>query len=187
MATNGGQGKLIAWITAGAAVVGAFVALYGILHRPDTSVANYQRQVLATCGRIHDLLARDHGVEIFRVGPAGGFPSNPLDLVKVDKKALLRVLRGNLHGAEEEFALLNAKRTPQSLAEAKEQAVAAQRAWSKAFRKTIGTVDQTVAEGMAAGEVTALLGGAGADTVSAGTRLNDAMTTLAGDNCRVTA
>jgi len=39
---------------------------------------------------------------------------------------------------------------------------------------------------MTAGEVTALLGGADADTVSAGTRLNDAMTTLAGDDCRVT-
>ncbi len=51
---EGGHGKWIAWITAGAAVVGAFVALYGILHHPDTSVADYQRQVRATCGRVHD-------------------------------------------------------------------------------------------------------------------------------------
>jgi len=40
---------------------------------------------------------------------------------------------------------------------------------------------------MTVGEVSGLLGGAGAATVSAGARLNDAMTTLAGDDCRVTA
>jgi hypothetical protein len=186
MPENGGQGKLIAWIGAGAAVVGAFVALYGILHKPDTSVADYQEQVRATCGRVHDLLATEHG-EIFVLGQGGGFPSNPLDLVTVDKAALLRVLRGNLRGAEEEFALLNDKPVPGSLAEPKERAVAAQRAWSGAFRKTIGTVEQTATEGMTVGEVSGLLGGAGAATVSAGARLNDAMTTLAGDDCRVTA
>src|SRR6266540_3784665 len=79
---EGGHGKWIAWITAGAAVVGAFVALYGILHHPDTSVADYQRQVRATCGRVHDLLTTDHGGEIIDFDSAGGFPSNPLDLVQ---------------------------------------------------------------------------------------------------------
>jgi hypothetical protein len=186
MPSNGGQSKVIAWITAGAAAVVAFVALYGIFHRPDTSVADYQRQVRATCGRIHDLLAAEHN-EIFVFGAAGGFPSDPLDLVRVDKAALLRVLRGNLHGAEEEFALLNANPAPQSLAGPKKRAVAAQRAWSKAFRKTIAAVDRSAAEKMTFGEANALLGGAGAATVSAGARLNHAMTTLAGDDCRVTA
>jgi hypothetical protein len=184
---EGGHSKWIAWITAGAAVVGAFVALYGILHHPDTSLADYQRQVPATCGRVHDLLTTDHGGEIINFDSAGGFPSNPLDLVKVNKGALLSVLRGNLRGAEEEFDLLNAKPAPQSLAGRKERAVAAQRAWSKAFRKTISTVDQSVAEGMTLSEVNAILGGAGGPTTSAGARLNDAMTSLAGDDCRVTA
>jgi hypothetical protein len=186
MAENGGQGKLIAWIGAGAAVVGAFVALYGILDKPDTSVADYQEQVRATCGRVHDLLATEHG-EIFILGAAGGFPSNPLDLVRVDKQALLGVLRGNLSGAEEEFTLLNVKPIPESLAGPKERAMAAQRSWSKAFRKTIGTVEGAPAERMTVAEVNALLGGAGAATASAGARLNDAMTTLAGGDCRMTA
>jgi hypothetical protein len=63
------------------------------------------------------------------------------------------VLRGNLHGAEEEFALLNAKPAPRSLAESKNRAVGTQRAWADAFRNTIGAMEEagidrmTVAQG----------------------------------------
>jgi hypothetical protein len=186
---EGGHGKLIAWIGAAAAVVGAFVALYGILHHPDTSVADYQRQVRATCGRVHDLLTAQHS-EIINLNSAGGFSGNPLDLAKVNKGALLRVLRDNLRGAEEEFELLNAKPAPQSLAGLKDQAVAAQRAWSKAYQKDMNTVDKTIVDGMTlsqVGEMSTILGGAGGASTSAGARLNDAMTSLAGDDCRVTA
>jgi hypothetical protein len=107
-------------------------------------------------------------------------------VVSVHKGALLRVLRGNLRGAEVEFALLNAEPGPRSLAEPREQAVAAQRAWSDAFRRTITTVDETLAERMTVGQVNALLGGSGAATANAATRLNDALTTLAGRRCQVT-
>jgi uncharacterized RDD family membrane protein YckC len=164
----------------------AFVALYGIFHRPDPSVADYQRQVRAACGRVHDLLATEHG-EIFVSGQAGGFPIDPLDPIKVDKEALLRVLRGNLHSAEEEFALLNATPAPRSLAESKNRAVATQRVWADAFRNAIGAMEEAGIDRMTVAQGKALLGGTGAATASASARLNDAMTTLAGDDCRVTA
>ena len=184
---NGGQSRWIAWIGAGAAVVGAFVALYGVLHHPDTSVADYQRQVRATCGRVHALLTADHSGEILGFGADGGFPTGPGDLFRVNKGALLNVLRGNLQGAEEEFELLNAKQVPKSLATRKERAVAAQRAWSRAFRETIGTVDQKASEGMTLTRLNAILGGGAGSTTITSARLNAAMTSLAGDDCRVTA
>jgi hypothetical protein len=97
------------------------------------------------------------------------------------------VLRGNLQGAQEEFELLDAKQVPKSLAKRKELAVAAQQAWSEAFRETIGTVDRKASEGMTLTQLNAILGGVAGSATSAGARLNDAMTSLAGDDCRVTA
>jgi hypothetical protein len=181
VAEGGRQGKIIAWIGAGAAVVGAFVGLYTILHRPSTEVADYQRQVQATCGRVHDLLAADHSAEIIdltRMRPG----QSPLDLpVRTD--ALLRVLRANLTGARQEFALLDAKPVPDALGERARRAAAARRDWTAAFKAAITRVERA-GEGLVLRDLAGVLGG---DAGPASARLNDTMTALAGADCRVTA
>ena len=180
MAEGGGQGKMIAWIGAGAAVVGAFAALYGVLHHPDPKVAGYQRQVQATCGRVHALLTADHMAEIVdfsRLRPG----QSVLDL-PVKTNELLRVMRADLRGARQEFAVLDGAKVPHALQEQAERAKATRQDWTAAFQAAIVRVDQHSGI-LRLRDLTGTLGG-DAGPVSA--RLNDAMTALAGADCRVT-
>jgi hypothetical protein len=107
---------------------------------------------------------------------------SPLDLpVRTD--ALLRVLRANLAGARQEFALLDAKPVPRDLGDEARRAAAARRDWVAAFQAAIDRVKRA-GKGLVLGDLTEVLGG---DAGPASARLNDAMTALAGADCRVTA
>jgi hypothetical protein len=95
-----GKGILIAWIGAAVGIVSAVGVLYGILHHPDTSVTDYQKQVQATCVRTHRILAADHS-EIFQFNPSFEATS-PSEGFIVDKAALVRVANDSMESVKQD-------------------------------------------------------------------------------------
>jgi hypothetical protein len=180
-----GKGILIAWIGAAVGIVSAVGVLYGILHHPDTSVTDYQKQVQATCVRTHRILAADHS-EIFQFNPSFEATS-PSEGFIVNKVALVRVANDSMESVKQEFRVLDQQTVPKALRAQKKVLDQAERSYESAFQKELQFIEANVRDGMTLRQVNDLGGESNATQSSAKAGLNGALTALAGSECTATA
>ena len=167
-------GPVVAVTAILAAIATTIGVAYTIFVRPSSDVADYQKQVLATCDQVRAIVTADHG-EILQPGPDG---------IRIRKDLLIRITESNLAQARESFDALNRRAVPADLAAEHDAAVAAQEAWLQAMQDVLETIRSEVPEDATVQEWTSMgvdLGGGR----TAITRLNSAMTGLAGENCSV--
>jgi hypothetical protein len=180
-----GRTVVIVGILASVATIVAVA--WTILHREDKGggknvVGEYQNQVLATCEQVHKILTMEHN-EIFIFDPSNGGTS-PNDLVRVNKDLLLQVLESNLTQSRILFDELNKKPVPAELTAEHAAALTTQKDWYASFEQLTTAVRQKLPRNPTLTNVLAL--GTLTGSQDANTRLNSAMTTLAGKNCQVT-
>jgi hypothetical protein len=166
-----------------AIVVGVLAAIativgvgWTIFNRENTEVADYQKQVLATCDQVRGILTTQHS-EVLVLGP-GEF--------RVRKDLLLAVMRNNLSQTRIAFDGLNNKPVPAALVAQHDAAVQAQTGWAGAMEQVIATIETQLRDNARVTRLQELgveLGGSQATA----TRLNTAMTALAGSNCSISA
>jgi hypothetical protein len=181
-----GRTVVIVGVLAGIASVVAVV--WTILYREDKGggknvVGEYQNHVMATCEQVHKILTTEHN-EIFIFDQSTGGTS-ATDLVRVNKDLLLQALESNLAQSRILFDELNKKPVPTDLATEHGAALTAQKNWYASFQQLITAVRQKLPRNPTMTKVLEL--GTLTGSVEANTRLNSAMTTLAGNNCQVTA
>jgi hypothetical protein len=182
------QARLIAILGVTAALVAAAFPIYMYIQdQRSKSVGGYQDQVAATCRQAREVLTRDRTGEVteFRMNARG--VTQPTDLLIIRKAALLSVMRENLGSVRQYFADLNSRDVPDSLHQKHRAAVAAQQAWVTARQRAISTVSRQVRDRDPLSKLVQLSVTIGAGTSTADVRLNSAMTTLAGQNCKITA
>jgi hypothetical protein len=161
---------------------------WAILHREDKGsdgkdmAGEYRNQVLATCEQVHKILTTEHN-EIFTFDPSGGGTS-PNELVRVNKDLLLQVLQNNLTQSRIVFDELNKKPVPGELNGQHASAVKAQNDWYASFEQLIKAVREKLPRNPTLTKVLEL--GTLTGSQDANTRVNSAMTALAGKNCQVT-
>jgi hypothetical protein len=161
---------------------------WAILHREDKGgdgkdmAGEYRNQVLATCEQVHKILTTEHN-EIFTFDPSGGGTS-PNELVRVNKDLLLQVLQNNLTQSRIVFDELNKKPVPGELNGQHASAVKAQNDWYASFEQLIKAVREKLPRNPTLAKVLEL--GTLTGSQDANTRVNSAMTALAGKNCQVT-
>jgi hypothetical protein len=172
-------GKLIPWITVALAAGGLAVAVVNILPK-STEVPDYQKQVVATCNRVHSVLSADHGGEI--VDLTGLTPEGP----RIRKAGLVQVMNGNLTTVRTEFALLDQRKVPSSLVAQKTEAEQAQRAWLDAQQANVQFVEANVRDRELLTDVNSRIASRDLVTAQTAARLNAAMSALAGGECKVT-
>ena len=169
-----------------ASIASITAVAWTILHREDGRrndvVDHYQNQVLATCEQVHKLLTTEHN-EIFNFD-APDRPTSPNDLVHVNKDLLLQVLESNLSRARISFDELNKKPVPAELTAQHAAALTAQNDWYASFEQVTKAVREKLPRNPTLTKVLEL--GTLTGSLEANTRLNSAMTTLAGKNCQVT-
>jgi hypothetical protein len=179
------DGGLLQRVAVVAGIIAALATAVGvgwsILHKDSTEVADYQRQVVATCEQVHTVLAKEHN-EIFEFETGDG-AGGPEDLIRVKKKVLLQVLQDNVDQARAAFEGLNQEAVPSSLEDQHRAAVTAQNTWYAAGEKAITTVRNRLPERARMSQVNELEVQIGGDR-TVGARLNTAMTALAGRNCQ---
>jgi hypothetical protein len=161
-----------------AIIVGVLAAIativgvaWTIFNRENTEVADYQNQVVATCDGVRAILT-----------PASAEYISMKDLA-VRKGPWVAVLRSNLERARITFDDLNTKPVPPSLAAQAQAAKDAQDAWYAASDQVIAGIEAR--RGNLIPIFEARVGREFSDTPAA-TRLNNAMTALAGKRCNVT-
>ena len=185
--TDGATGSRLAKI---AAVVGIAVGLatiisisWTILHKEkDPGIDAYRQLVLASCQQVHDVLAAEHNEVLeVRLNPGS---DNPTDMFRVKKGPMLAVMGSNLAQSREIFGGLEQHDVPDQLAEPRTKAIQAQKDWYKAFDQTIALVRKRFPD---RGTLTRFNDvGAQAPIATANVKLNNAMTALAGENCKST-
>ncbi|SRR6266487_309585 len=121
-----------------AALIPASIALYNFITRPDPAEAEYQKQVLATCGLVRDTLSANHTGEFVDAGPRG---------FTINKAGLVRVLTDNLAAVRGDFDRLNGLKTPSSLADEKARVNQAQQALYDVVQGDIQFVQVNVRNG----------------------------------------
>lgn len=162
---------IVGVLAATATIVGV---AWTIFNRENTEVADYQKQVLATCEQVRGILTTEHP-EVLILAP-GEF--------RVRKDLLLAVMRNNVTQARIAFDGLNGKPVPAALIAQHDAAVEAQTGWATAMGQVIDTIETQLPDNARVSRLQELgveLGGSQATT----TRLNSAMTALAGSNCQI--
>lgn len=162
---------IVGVLAATATIVGV---AWTIFNRENTEVADYQKQVVATCNQVRGILTTEHP-EVLILGP-GEF--------RVNKSLLLAVMRNNVTQAGIAFDGLNDKPVPAPLMAQHDAAVTAQVGWSTAMDQVIDTIETQLRDNARVSRLQELgveLGGSQATT----TRLNSAMTALAGSDCQI--
>jgi hypothetical protein len=178
---RGSQTKIIAWIGAVVGLVSAFGVLYGIFHKTSTEIPDYQRQVIASCKDVNRVVTADHGLEIIQFDDSPDF-GDPTSFALVRKDALLRVMQQNLDAVRERFRLLNERSAPKQLNEQKHRAESAQQNWYAVSEDAIRTIEKQVQDRDPFQKTQTLL--SGPRITQAGLGLNEAMTALAGSECK---
>jgi hypothetical protein len=184
-------GRTVVVIGVLASVASIVAVAWTILHRDDKSggsrndrnvVGDYQNQALATCEQVHTVLTTEHN-EVFIFDPPDR-PTSPNDLIRVNKDLLVPVLESNLSRAKISFDELNKRPVPAELDTQHSAAVTAQNDWYASFEQFIKTVREKLPRNA---RLTTLMElGTLTGSLEANTRLNSAMTTLAGKNCQAT-
>src|SRR5215472_13429191 len=123
-----------------AALVPASIALYSFITRPDPAVADYQKQVVATCNRVRDILSRNHNSKVLNLQSFG--PD-----ITINKAGAVQVMTNNRTEVKGEFDLLNSRKTPGSLADKKRRADQAQQAVYDTWQSDIQFVRTNVRDG----------------------------------------
>lgn len=186
MSEKSRSSKTVAWITAGGVIVGAFVGLYQIFHKPNTDVADYRRQVIATCAQVRDVLGGKEHPEVMEFSgnhDLGG----PMDLIVIRKAPLLQLMRTRVTLVRQHFDALDRKTVPPALRQQKAEARQGWNGWLSAQEALIRRVEAEVRDRDPFSRVNELEASLGAATREADVRLNNTMTTLAGEDCRATA
>lgn len=177
-------GWLATATTAVAAVIGSAIAIATFVRQPpppDPAVIAYQKQVLATCGRVQGILAADHASEIIDLstltfqGPA------------IRKNALVQVLTNNLNEVRAEFDLLNGSPTPSALTAKRQRALEAETAWYGAVQDDIRFAQATVRDREPLTELNSQFAARGPNDVAVTSALSAALSDLAGSECRLRA
>lgn len=171
-----------------ATIVGVLVAvvtgIVALLPDRDKPVVAYQKQVLATCQRVHTIVTTEHN-EVLRPDPRPGV-TDPQDIFRVNKGPLLAVIRGNVSRVRAEFAQLGQQTVPEKLREQYAAAGRAQEAWFAHYTQVAATIEQKLRDG----DTLRRLNELGLNILERGgqvdTGLNAAMTALAGEDCRCT-
>jgi len=158
--------------------------LYGILHHPDTSVTDYQKQVQATCVRTHGILTASHS-DIFQFNPSFNI-SSPLEGLVVDKAGLIRVAQSSMDSVKQEFIVLDQQTVPKALQSQKKALNQAENRYDFALQKQLQFVEANLRDGMTLRQVNDLGGESNATQSSAKAGLNGALTALAGSECTAT-
>jgi hypothetical protein len=179
-----GKSKLLAWIGAAVGIISAIGVLYGILHHPDTSVTDYQKQVQASCVRMHGILTTDHS-EIFQFNPSFN-PTSPSDGLVVDKAALIRVAKNSMEAVKQEFRVLDEQSAPKALQSQKKAVNQAENRYESALQKELQFIETNVRDGMTLRQVNDLGAESLSTQSSAKAGLNGALTALAGSECTAT-
>jgi hypothetical protein len=162
-----------------AALIPASIALYSFVTRPDPAVADYQKQVVATCNRVGGILSRNHNSEVLNLQSFGP------DLT-INKGGVVQVMTNNRTEVKGEFDLLNNRKTPGSLAEKKRQAVQAQQALYDTWQSDIQFVRTNVRDGESVQEFSRQYSSRDTADAQVGSRLSAAMSDLASAECRLT-
>jgi hypothetical protein len=162
-----------------AALIPASIALYSFVTRPDPAVADYQKQVLATCNRVRDILSRNHNSEVLNLQSFG--PD-----ITINKGGAVQVMTNNRTEVKGEFDLLNNRKTPGSLAEKKRHADQAEQALYDTWPSDIQFVRTNVRDGESVQEFSRHYSSREAADAQVMSRLSAAMSDLASAECRLT-
>lgn len=161
-----------------AAILAAAVLGAGYLLVAPDPVEEYRKQVLATCEQIRSVMSEEHNdALVMRPDLARG---NPGDALRVRKDLFLSYTRANIDHARESLDLLDRQELPGELREQHREAKAAQKAWLARLEKDYRAFKRELRDLDPISEVNALVAG----SRGAWTRVNAAMTRLAGQDCR---
>jgi hypothetical protein len=174
-------GWLVAAIAASGTLVTIFVTIFNFVHQPDPAVTSYQKQVLATCGRVQGILSANHAFDIIDISLSS--PQGPA----IRKAGLLQALTNNLAEVRNEFDLLNQKPTPGALADKKRRVLQAEDAWYSAGQGDLRFFQSTVRDGESLTELNSQFASREAGDAAASSALSAALSDLAGSECRLRA
>ena len=159
-------------------LVTIFVTIFNFIHQTDPAVTSYQKQVLATCGRVQGILTVNHSFDIIVFTPQG--PA-------VRKAGLVRVLTNNLAEVRNEFDLLNQKSTPDALADKKQRVLQAEDAWYRVGQGDLRFIESAVRDGELLTEFNSQYASREAGDVAASSALSATLSDLAGSECKLHA
>ncbi len=174
-------GWIAAAIAASGTLVTIFITIFNFVHQPDPAVTSYQKQVLATCGRVQGINSADHSLDILDISSIG--PQGPA----IRKAGLVQVLTNNLAEVRNEFDLLNQKPTPGALADKKRRVLQAEDAWYRAGQGDLRFVQSTVRDGESLTELNSQYSSREAGDAAASSALSAALSDLAGSGCSLRA
>jgi hypothetical protein len=176
-------GWLSAAIGAAGVIVASTIAILNFVRQPpppDPEVVAYQKQVVATCGRVQAILAVDHTLEIVDI-------SNPRLGPLIKKDGLVRVTTTTLAQVRNEFDLLNARPTPGGLSDKKHRAVQAEAALYGTIQDDVRFIQNSVRDREPLTEFDAQFATRATNELAATSRLSAALSDLAGSECRLRA
>ncbi|MFI8521628.1 hypothetical protein ACIGEZ_28010 [Streptomyces sp. NPDC085481] len=136
---------------------------------------------VGTCRQVSSVLSEQHNDAIYLKANSGS--ADPLEAMAIHKERFLFYTRANIDSARQSFASLNTREVPGELREEHAAAKRAQDDWLARMEQDVQRYDRELKEGDSAGKVNTM----GAASQPWHTRLNDAMTSLAGESCRTTA
>jgi hypothetical protein len=144
----------------------------------------YRKEVLAACDQSRGITTANHN-EVFRISvDINQASTNPTDLVRINKAALIQVLTSNLAQVQVVFGDLDKKAVPAELQTRKHQVDIAFKEWVAGIQKGISQVKAHVTDGESLTKF--MSDGITADGSAPATgsvHLNSAMTNLAGTTC----
>ncbi|MFD7323993.1 hypothetical protein ACFV9D_23300 [Streptomyces sp. NPDC059875] len=167
-------------LLAAAILAVALLATGYLLIAPD-EVADYRKQVVGTCKQVNRVLSEQHNDAFHLKVDAGS--TDPLEAMAIHKERFLFYARANIDSARQSFASLNTKKVPAELRERHAAAKKAQDDWLARMEHDMQRYNRELKEGDPASKVNSM----GMASLPWHTRLNDAMTSLAGETCQTTA
>ncbi|UQW99198.1 hypothetical protein [Streptomyces sp. RerS4] len=167
-------------LLAAAVLAVALLATGYLLIAPD-EVADYRKQVVGTCRQVNGVLSEKHNDAIYlKVNPGS---ADPLEAMAIHKERFLFYARANIDSARQSFASLNTHKAPAELREQHTAAKKAQDDWLARMEQDMQRYDRELKDGDPLSKVNSM----SMASQPWNTRLNDAMTSLAGESCQTTA
>ena len=169
---------IIAWGTLGTAVVTALAAV-GLLQfrKGGDDVAAYQQQVHAVCNQIHDLASPTNAnVGVHFEG----------DVLHYDKALISQSLQNSYQAIKVQFNLLDLRNTPSALQSQKMHEEVVRDSYLAFGSKVIQVVKRDLPDDPTQAQLDAVQGPLQAEGKTTGVQMDDALTSLAGGECKVT-
>ncbi|QES46982.1 hypothetical protein DEJ50_03060 [Streptomyces venezuelae] len=167
-------------LLAAGVLAAALLATGYLLMAPD-EVADYRKQVVGTCKQVNRVLSEQHNDAIYlRANPGS---DDPLGGMAIRKERFLFHAQSNLDSARQSFTSLNTQKAPDELREQHALAKKAQDDWLTRMGQDMQRYERELKDGDLISKVNSM----SMASQPWHTRLNDAMTSLAGETCQTTA